>query len=634
MAAALDDAALLQDHDAVCVADSGEAVGDDEAGAAVHQAVHAALHQSLGAGVDGGSSLIEDEHRRVGDGCAGDGQQLTLALRQVRAVAGQHGVVALGQALDEAVGVGQTGCGDALLVGGLQTAIADVLHDRAGEQVGILQHDAQRAAEVGFLDLVDVDAVVPDLAVLDVVEAVDKVGDGGLAGTGGADEGDLLARTAIEVDVVQDGLARHIAEIDIRKGDVAFQLVVGGGAVVVGMLPGPDAGALVGLHEVVVLVVLGVDEGDIALIGLAGLIHHLEDALCTGQCHDDAVGLHGHLADGHIEALVQGQERHDSTQRDAAHAGDGHGCTHQSADGVADVAQLSVDGHHDVGEAVGLLGAVLELVIQLAEALEGLLLVGEDLDDLLAFHHLFDVAVHLAEVALLCDEVLAALLGDLLGAEEHQGHHQHGDDGELPAQHAHAGKDGNDGDGAGHQLRDALAEHLAEGIDVVGVDGHDVAVGMGVKVADGQALHVGEELDAQVAQGTLGDVDHDAGVEPGGEDAHHIDAADAHQRPGQRCKAGVLLLGHGDDIVVNEGLEEQACLHIGQRADHDADEHEDAVRQIVLEHLCHDALEQLARVLDLRTRASHAAGAGAMDDFCFLFCHYCSPPCLSKSPPP
>ena len=138
---------------------------------------------------------------------------------------------------------------------------------------------------------------------------------------------------------------------------------------------------------------------------------------------------------------------------------------------------------------------------------------------------------------------------------------------------------------------------------------------MGVKVADGQALHVGEELDAQVAQGTLGDVDHDAGVEPGSEDAHHIDAADAHQCTGQRCKAGVLLLGHGDDIVVDKGLQEQACLHIGQRTDHDADEHEDAVRQIVLEHLCHDALEQLARVLDLRTRASHAAGAGAMDDF-------------------
>ena len=29
-----------------------KAVGDDEAGAAIHQAVHAALYQSLGAGVD------------------------------------------------------------------------------------------------------------------------------------------------------------------------------------------------------------------------------------------------------------------------------------------------------------------------------------------------------------------------------------------------------------------------------------------------------------------------------------------------------------------------------------------------------------------------------------------------------
>ena len=82
-------------------------VGDDEAGAAVHQAVHAALHQCLGTGVDGGSCLIEDQHRRVGHGGAGDGQQLALALRQVRTVAGQHGVVAIRQTLDEAIRVGQ-----------------------------------------------------------------------------------------------------------------------------------------------------------------------------------------------------------------------------------------------------------------------------------------------------------------------------------------------------------------------------------------------------------------------------------------------------------------------------------------------------------------------------------------------
>ena len=77
-------------------------------------------------------------------------------------------------------------------------------------------------------------------------------------------KGDLLARTAIQVDVVQHRLFRHISEIHIREGDVAFQFVVGGGAVVVGVLPGPDAGALLGLHEVVLAVILGVHEGHIA----------------------------------------------------------------------------------------------------------------------------------------------------------------------------------------------------------------------------------------------------------------------------------------------------------------------------------------------------------------------------------
>ena len=433
---------------------------------------------------------------------------------------------------------------------------------------------------------------------------------------------------------MQDGLLGHIAEINIRKGDVAFQLVVSGGAVVVGVLPGPDARPLLGLHEVVVPVVLGVDEGDITLIGLAGLIHHLEDTLGTGQCHDDAVGLHGHLADGHVEALVQGQERHDSAQRHAAHIAHGHGRAHQSADGVAHVAQLGRDGHDDVGVAVGLLGAVFQLIIQLPETGQSFLLVGEHLDDFLALHHFLDVAVQLAEVTLLGDEVFAALGGDLLGGEEHQGYHQHGDDGETDGQHTHADKDGNDGDGAGDELRDALAEHLAQGVHIVGVNGHDIAVGVLVKILDGQALHVGEELDAQVAQGALGHVDHDAGITPGGDDAHQIDAAHLEQSAQQGSKIRVGLLGHGDDVIVHQRLQKQAGLHICHGTCHDAEQHDDAVGQVVPEYLTHDPLEQLARVLYFGARATDAAGAGAVNHFCFFLCHYCSPPCLSKSPLP
>ena len=45
MAAALNDAALLQNRDAVGIADGGQTVGDDEDGAPLHELVHALLDE-------------------------------------------------------------------------------------------------------------------------------------------------------------------------------------------------------------------------------------------------------------------------------------------------------------------------------------------------------------------------------------------------------------------------------------------------------------------------------------------------------------------------------------------------------------------------------------------------------------
>src|SRR5699024_6114519 len=148
--AALDDAAMVQNHDGIGVLHGGQAVGDDKGGAAGHQRVHAAVDNGLGVGVDGGGRLVHDHDRRVGHGRAGNGQQLALALAQVGAVAGQHGVVAVGQAADKVVRAGQLGGGDALLVMGVQVAVADVFHHGAGEQVGVLQDDAQRMEQVSL----------------------------------------------------------------------------------------------------------------------------------------------------------------------------------------------------------------------------------------------------------------------------------------------------------------------------------------------------------------------------------------------------------------------------------------------------------------------------------------------------
>ena len=121
---------------------------------------------------------------------------------------------------DKPICIGQLGRPDALLIGGIQLAIADVLHDGAGEQVGLLEHDAQGVPQIGLGDLIDVDAVVTDLAVGNVVEPVDEVRNGGLAGAGSAHEGDLLAGMGIEGHVMQHGLLRHIAKVRVLHGDV------------------------------------------------------------------------------------------------------------------------------------------------------------------------------------------------------------------------------------------------------------------------------------------------------------------------------------------------------------------------------------------------------------------------------
>ena len=204
--ALLDDAAVFHDGDAVTdLLDDGHLVRDDDDRDAelLVQVLQQPQDRLGGLGVERRGRLVEDHDGRVGDRRSGYGYKLALTLREVCAVVGKLGLIALGKARDEVVRAGELCRGDALFIRCAELAVADVVHHRAGEQVGVLQHDAQRAAQVGFFDLVDVDAVVADLALLNIVETVDQVGDGGLARAGGADEGDLLAGLGVKGNVMQ-----------------------------------------------------------------------------------------------------------------------------------------------------------------------------------------------------------------------------------------------------------------------------------------------------------------------------------------------------------------------------------------------------------------------------------------------
>ena len=179
--ALLQDAAVLHHEDDVGLPDGGKAVCHDEAGAALHHPGKGCLDTHLGAGVDGGGGLVQNQHRRQAEHHAGDAQQLLLALTDVAAVLGDDGVVALGQAADEAVGMGCLGRCHHLVEGGVRLAVGDVLPHGAGPEPGVLQHHAVAAAQGSAGHIPDVGAGHLDGTAVHIIEAHEQLDHGGLA---------------------------------------------------------------------------------------------------------------------------------------------------------------------------------------------------------------------------------------------------------------------------------------------------------------------------------------------------------------------------------------------------------------------------------------------------------------------
>lgn len=202
MITALDDLSILQNHDGVGVAHGGEAVGDHEGGPFCHQTVHALLDVLFRSRIDGARRFIEDQDRRLGYRRSRDIKKLSLALTQIRAVALQNGVIALGKPHDKGMGRCHLRCLNDLLVGGIKPSVADIFHDRSRKQVGILKHHGDVAAQLVPLNVADIDAVDGDGPALDIVEAVDEVRDRRLPGSRGTHEGDLLSRLRVEADIL------------------------------------------------------------------------------------------------------------------------------------------------------------------------------------------------------------------------------------------------------------------------------------------------------------------------------------------------------------------------------------------------------------------------------------------------
>ena len=153
MTAALYYPAVIEYDYNVGVFDGGQPVRYHKYRSAVHERVHTTRNYRFGTRIYRACSLVQYHDGRIGDCGARYRHKLPLSLREVCAVARKHGIVALWKSRYEIVRARKLCRRHALLVGSVELAVSNILHDRAREQIGILQHDAERATQVCFFIL-------------------------------------------------------------------------------------------------------------------------------------------------------------------------------------------------------------------------------------------------------------------------------------------------------------------------------------------------------------------------------------------------------------------------------------------------------------------------------------------------
>ena len=327
---------------------------------------------------------------------------------------------------------------------------------------------------------------------------------------------------------------------------------------------------------------LHVDQAYGALVALRRLVHQREDAGGAGQGHHDHVELLGDLADRVGERAGERQQRDQRAdgqvaragQAEVAHAGQRHRAADHGQQDVQQVAHVVDHRHRDVAVDVGLGAGMEQLLVLGVERGGGGRLVVEDLDDLLAVDCLLHEGVDIAQGLLLLEEVAAG------AADEHAHHHdQHHGEREHEQRDRHGQPQHGDqrrerGDGGLEHLRERLADRLAQRVGVVGVAAHDVAVLVRVEVLDRQQLLVGEHLVADLLEHALLHVHQQPLVEPRTEGADRIQAAHQRQHVDQRGPVGVVEPDQGQDVVVDQRLQEQRGAGLRRRGYQDAEHHD------------------------------------------------------------
>src|SRR5439155_4209599 len=221
MGSGLHDPSLVQDEDSIGALDRGEAVRDDEHGAAPEEHLERLLDQKLRLGIEIRGRFVEKEERGVLEDGPRDRDPLPLPSREAQPAIADFRIVPRRHLADEAVGVrGERGAADRLPIG-LHHAVGDVARHGVVEQQGILRHDPHHPPERSHVVVGQVVAVEEDSAFGWIVETRDEVHERRFARAARPDERDDLPRLDRERDVAEDLGAVPVAKAHAVEFDPA-----------------------------------------------------------------------------------------------------------------------------------------------------------------------------------------------------------------------------------------------------------------------------------------------------------------------------------------------------------------------------------------------------------------------------
>ncbi len=150
-------------------------------------------HERLSGIIEGARRLVKEQDPRAVDDGPGDQDALQLATGDCAGILGQHGGQPHGHAGDVRSKPDFGDDGFDLGPIHLRSRDGDIIIDRAGDQLAVLEHDAEFLAQFPLVQAVDIPAVVIDFSGLRLLETQQQLEQGALAAAGGPDNADILA---------------------------------------------------------------------------------------------------------------------------------------------------------------------------------------------------------------------------------------------------------------------------------------------------------------------------------------------------------------------------------------------------------------------------------------------------------